>query len=166
MTGGPNLLFTQSSPAFAWSSVVASAPPVAGGVGGPSVAPGVTTTGAPAGPAGGAAPAPSPFGGSGFLYMMVALLVVMILMSTLTGRKEKKKREELMRSLGRHDKVQTIGGIIGTIIEVRDDEVVLKVDESSGTRVTFAKSAVTGVLKKHERAERSSSEREPAAAGT
>lgn len=164
MTGGPNLFFTQSSPTLAWSGIVASAPPVAGGVGGPSVSPGATTA-APGTPAGGAPPA-NPFGGSGFLFMMVALLVVMILMSTLTGRKEKKKREELMRSLGRHDKVQTIGGIIGTIIEVRDDEVVLKVDESSGTRVTFAKSAVSGVLKKYERVERNSSEREPAAAGT
>lgn len=166
MTGGPNLLFTQSSPTLAWTGVVASAPPVAGGVGGPSAAPGATTTGAPAVPAGGAAPAPSPFGSSSFLFMMVALLVVMILMSTLTGRKEKKKREELMRSIGRHDKVQTIGGIIGTVVEVRDDEVVLKVDEASGTRVTFAKSAVSGVLKKYERVERNSNEREPAAVGT
>jgi preprotein translocase subunit YajC len=49
----------------------------------------------------------------------------------LGGRKEKKKRAALMASLKKHDKVQTVGGIIGTVVELTAEEVVLRVDETS-----------------------------------
>lgn len=129
-----------------WSQpmpLLASAPPVAGSGGGSA------TTGAqPLGPApGSGTPPPSPFGGS-FLFMMIALLAVMIIISTMTGRKEKRKRQELLNSIARHDRVQTIGGVIGTVTDLRDDEIVLRVDDATGTKITFAKSAVQGVLKK------------------
>lgn len=100
-------------------------------------------TGAPGAPT---AP-PSPFGG-GLLFAMLGMLVLMIFMSTWSARKEKKKRAELMDSLARYDRVQTIGGVIGTIVELKDSEIVLKVDENTNTKITFAKSAVQGVLKK------------------
>ena len=53
-----------------------------------------------------------------------------------------------LRALGRlgHDTVQTIGGVIGSIVEVKNDSVVLKVDESSNTRITFSRSAIQQVL--------------------
>ena len=51
-----------------------------------------------------------------------------------------------MASLAKGSKVQTIGGILGTVVEVRDDELIVKVDENSNTRLRFAKSAVTTVL--------------------
>ena len=42
---------------------------------------------------------------------------------------------------------RTLGrGPIGTIVSVKDDEVVLKVDESSNTKMIFIKSAVQRVL--------------------
>lgn len=88
--------------------------------------------------------------GSGWFIMVfpLLLLVVMILMTTMSQRKEKKKRTELLSSLATHDKVQTSGGIIGTVVEIRDDEVVLRVDEVSNTRIRFAKTAILGVLSK------------------
>ena len=51
-----------------------------------------------------------------------------------------------MSAIKKHDRVQTIGGVIGAIVEVKPDEVVLKVDESSNTRITFARSAIQQVL--------------------
>lgn len=67
---------------------------------------------------------------------------------TLFGqRKERKRRESLLGAIKKHDRVQTIGGIIGSVVEVKPDVVVLKVDESSNTRMTFAKSAVQQILK-------------------
>ena len=44
--------------------------------------------------------------------------------------------------------MQTVGGLLGTIVELRDDEVVLKIDESTGTRAHVARSAVQAILKK------------------
>jgi preprotein translocase subunit YajC len=104
------------------------------------------TTGEPAaaGPGGGPAPQ-SPFGGQ-FLLVMVLLLVGMIVFSIFGQRRERKKREAMISAIKKHDRVQTIGGVIGSIVEVKSDQVVLKVDESSNTRITFARSAVQQVL--------------------
>ena len=72
----------------------------------------------------------------------------MILTTVFGGRKEKKRRAALLGSLAKYDRVVTSGGMIGTIVEVKDDEVVIKVDESTNTKVHFSKSAVQSVLKR------------------
>ena len=80
---------------------------------------------------------------------MGPLLLVMIFVigfSMLSSRKEKKRREQLLASIKKGEKVLTIGGIIGTIAEVRDDEVVLRVDENSNTRMRFTRSSIQQVL--------------------
>lgn len=86
--------------------------------------------------------------GKFFLPMMVALFGFMILTTVFGGRKEKKRRAELLNSLAKYDRVVTSGGMIGTIVEVQDDEVVIKVDESTNTKVHFSKSAVQSILKR------------------
>lgn len=96
--------------------------------------------------------------------ILIAVLGFMIVMSMMTGRRERKKREQMLSSIARHDRVQTVGGVIGTVVEVRDDEIVLKVDESTNTRIHFARSAVQNVLKKG-RESRESKAEEPAEAG-
>lgn len=100
-------------------------------------------------PQGVAPQAPPGAGGSlTFMFLLFGLLMFMIFMSMMAGRKEKKRRAELLSSLQTNDRVQTIGGVIGTIVELRDDEVVLRVDESTNTRIRFAKAAVQQVLSK------------------
>lgn len=108
----------------------------------PAAPAGTASQGAPVGPSTGAPPA-SPFGGQ-FLFLMVGVMALMIFMQVMTGRKEKKKRAELMASMKRGDKVQTIGGIIGTIAEIRDDDMVLKLEEG---KVRVTRSSVATVLK-------------------
>jgi preprotein translocase subunit YajC len=103
-------------------------------------------------PAGGGMP-PAQGGGAGMLLlplMLLGFLVFMIVMQVWTGKKEKKKRDELMSSLGRNDKVMTTGGIVGHIAEIHDQELVIRTDESSNTRIRVVKSAVASVLKKSE----------------
>jgi preprotein translocase subunit YajC len=95
---------------------------------------------------GGGPPPQGPFGGT-FMLMLLGLFAFMIIMSMMAGRKEKKQMREMLASLTRHDRIMTNGGIIGVITEVRDDEIVLKVDEATNTRIRFAKSAVKTVLK-------------------
>lgn len=88
----------------------------------------------------------APGGMKMMLPLLFGLMIFMVVTSMLSGRKEKKKRAELMSNLKRRDKVQTIGGIIGTIAEIKSDEVVLKVDHGSQTRIRFARSAIQQVL--------------------
>jgi preprotein translocase subunit YajC len=97
------------------------------------------------GTSGGGATSGSPFNPT-FLFLMLGLLVLMIVFSTMGPRREKKRREAMLSTIAKHDRVQTVGGVIGSIVEVKPDSVVLKVDESSNTRITFAKSAIQQVL--------------------
>lgn len=82
-----------------------------------------------------------------FFYFIIILFIGMILMQIFAGRKEKKRREAMLGGLKRHDRVQTVGGMIGTIAEIREGEVVLKVDESNNTKIRMSRSSVQQVLK-------------------
>ncbi|MHC5114744.1 MAG: preprotein translocase subunit YajC [Planctomycetota bacterium] len=108
--------------------------------------PGAAGTGAAGG--GGAAPG-NPFG-SQFMLFALVILVVMIVVSTIGPRRERKRKEAMLSAIKKHDRVQTIGGVIGAIVEVKPDFVVLKVDESSNTRMTFARSAIQQVISSKE----------------
>src|SRR5262245_20468582 len=112
---------------------------------------GVPTQGSPSptGPASGGGPA-NPFGGM-FWILIPALLLVMILPS-LGQKKQQKQRNQMLADLKRNDRVLTTGGIVGSVIEIYDTEVVLRVDESSNTRIRFAKAAVQQVLQSRDTA--------------
>jgi preprotein translocase subunit YajC len=87
--------------------------------------------------------------GPNFMNMMLLIVLFMAVMMIFTGRankKEKKKRAEMIAQLKKGSRVQTIGGIIGSVVEVRENEVVVKVDENANTRIKFARSAVQSVL--------------------
>ena len=45
----------------------------------------------------------------------------------------------------RGDEIQTIGGIIGKVVDPKEDRVLVKVDESSNTKIWFARSAIATV---------------------
>jgi len=100
------------------------------------------------GNSGGTGTQPGPGGGSLLPMMLFGFLIFMVLTMVMSGRKEKRKRAELLSSLAKHDKVQTAGGMIGTIAEIKGEEVVLKVDESTNTKIRFNRSSVTAILKK------------------
>src|SRR5690606_4607490 len=98
-------------------------------------------------PTGGASNPPAGGGMQMIWMIMLPMLLLLIVSSVMSGRKEKKKRAELMASLKKHDKVQTVGGIIGTVVELGADEVVLRVDDTSKTRIRFSRSAIQQILR-------------------
>lgn len=75
-------------------------------------------------------------GGMGsFLIMMVLIFVVMYF---LMIRPQQKKQKELVKfrdSLQKGDKVVTIGGIYGTVAEIKEKVVLLEVDNNVKIRV-------------------------------
>jgi preprotein translocase subunit YajC len=85
-----------------------------------------------------------PLGGN-FFTMLMLLLVGMIVFSFFGGRKQKKKRAAMIDSLQKHDQVLTRGGVFGTIVDVKSDRVVLKIDESSNTRITVLRDSIEQV---------------------
>jgi len=53
----------------------------------------------------------------------------------------------MMASIKKNDQVRTSGGIIGSVVEVKPDVVILKVDENSNTKITVARGKIEAVLK-------------------
>lgn len=60
--------------------------------------------------------------------------------------KRQKETKAMLGALKKGDRVVTIGGIRGTIFSIKDDAVVLKVDDN--TKIQFSRSAVGSVLEK------------------
>ncbi len=100
----------------------------------------------PGGGAGSTAPPPGGFG-SFMLPMMLLVVVFMIFSTMMSSRREKKRAAEMLGALKRGDRVLTAGGMIGTVHEVREDSIVLRVDDVSGAKAHFTRGAVQQVLK-------------------
>jgi preprotein translocase subunit YajC len=84
--------------------------------------------------------------------IFVGLLIVMMYMMLFRGpRKRQQEHNQMVQSLEKNDKVRTIGGIIGTVVDVREDEIVLKVDESNNTKIRIAPSAIGKNLTKEKK---------------
>ncbi|QYR23408.1 preprotein translocase subunit YajC [Paenibacillus sp. sptzw28] len=58
-------------------------------------------------------------------------------------QRKSKQRNQMLSQLKKGDKVVTIGGMHGTILEITDDIVVLRVNDA--TKITFDRSAVNNV---------------------
>lgn len=80
------------------------------------------------------------------IFLMLLILVVFYFFMIRSKRQQDQKRQEMLGTLKKGDRVQTIGGILGSVIEAREDEVVVKVDESSNTKIRFARSAIHRVV--------------------
>jgi len=80
------------------------------------------------------------------IMLMVFLFVLMYFMLFRAPKKRQQEQQKMVASLKKNDRVRTIGGILGTIIDVRDDEIVLKIDEANNTKIRIIPSAVAQVL--------------------
>ncbi len=85
----------------------------------------------------------SPWSSFIFLGLMVVLLYFMMFRGP---KKRQQQQEQMVKSLKKNDRVQTIGGIFGTILDVTDTEVTLKIDESNNTKIKVTPSAIHKVL--------------------
>jgi preprotein translocase subunit YajC len=79
--------------------------------------------------------------------MILGVLLALIVSTLLGGRREKKKYEQIMSSIKKNDQVRTVGGIIGSVVEVKPDVVVLKIDENSNTKITVVRTKIEAVMK-------------------
>jgi preprotein translocase subunit YajC len=84
-------------------------------------------------------------GGLGsMLPMLLAMFAIIYFFMIRPEQKKSKERQKLISALKKGDKVLTAAGIMGTVSNVKDTTVMVKIAES--TTVEFAKSAITTVL--------------------
>ena len=83
------------------------------------------------------AAAPAAQGGGWSMWIMLALIfVVMWFFMIRPQRKQQKELQNFRDALKKGDKVVTIGGIYGTIAEVKEDSVLIEVDSNVKIRVS------------------------------
>ncbi len=79
--------------------------------------------------------APAQGGQGGFWLMIILMFVVMWLFMIRPQRKQQKELEQFRAALKKGDKIITAGGIYGTIDEVKEKYVVIKVDGETKLRI-------------------------------
>lgn len=93
----------------------------------------------------------------GVWFPLILVLGVFYYFMFRSQRTERQKHQSMLNSLKRGDRVQTIGGILGAVVDVRENEVILKVDENANVRVRFNRSAIKEVLSRGDANETKSS---------
>jgi preprotein translocase subunit YajC len=111
-----------------------------------------SSTGAPGGTSGPSGTPPQRLGGPyTSLLLMVLVFAVMYVLLLRGPRKQQQQQKQMVQSLKKNDRVRTIGGIYGTVMDVKGDEVILKIDETTNTKIHISTSAIGKNLSQDEK---------------
>lgn len=77
---------------------------------------------------------------------LILIALIFYLFIFRSKRRDDRKRKDMLADLKKGDRIQTIGGIMGTVVEARDTDILVKVDESSNTKIRFSRSAIHRVI--------------------
>nr|WP_240489133.1 preprotein translocase subunit YajC [Cohnella thermotolerans] len=97
------------------------------------------------------------------LLPFVLMFVIFYFLLIRPQQRKSKERNAMLRALKKGDRVTTIGGLHGTIAEITDDTVVLKVNDV--TKLTFDRSAINNVTARSEAKAETKSESKAEAKG-
>lgn len=78
----------------------------------------------------------------GMLPMLLIMIGVFYFMMIRPENKRKKEAEEMRSSMKNGDKITTIGGIVGTVVDVKSDTFVIETGADQ-VRIEFAKWALS-----------------------
>ncbi len=100
-----------------------------------------------------AAPAATTTGASGMLAQFLPFLMIAVIFYFLIMRPQQKKQKEhqaMIDAVSINDEVYTNGGMRGIVVNIKKDKdlIVLRVDDTTGTKIEFQRSAIATVIKK------------------
>jgi preprotein translocase subunit YajC len=90
-----------------------------------------------------------------FLIMMAVIFAIIYFLMILPQRKKQKETQNMLSNMKKGDKVLTIGGMLGTVGNVKDTTVMVKIAEN--TVVELKKSAIASIV--NEEKERADAEK-------
>lgn len=76
---------------------------------------------------------------------LILIFVVFYFLVILPQKKQQKKHAEMIKNIKKNDEVVTIGGIHGTVVNIKEKTFVVRVDDNA--KIEIDKSAVSSVLK-------------------
>jgi len=86
---------------------------------------------------------PDPGSGLGTtIVMMLVMVGVFYFMLIRPENKRKKEAQNMRASVKNGDKITTIGGVVGTVVSVKDDKIVMETSADQ-VRIEFAKWAIS-----------------------
>ena len=88
-------------------------------------------------------PAPNPLAGFIPILLIFAIFYFILIRPQ---QKQQQKHQEMISKLTKNDEVVTNGGIHGTVVNVDEQAVTLRVDDN--TRIKFQKNVISYVKKK------------------
>ena len=80
--------------------------------------------------------------GMSSIIMLVVMFGVMYFLMIRPENKRKKEAEQMRSSVRKGDKITTIGGIIGTVVDVKENNIVIETSADQ-VRIEFAKWAIS-----------------------
>ena len=81
-------------------------------------------------------------GGMTSIIMIVAMIAVFYFLMIRPENKRKKEAEQMRSAVKTGDEIVTIGGIIGTVVSVKDEKIVMETSADQ-VRIEFAKWAIS-----------------------
>ncbi len=81
-------------------------------------------------------------GMGGTLFMMIIMIAVFYFMLIRPENKRKKEAEQMRSSVKKGDKITTIGGIVGTVVDVKENNIVIETSADQ-VRMELAKWALS-----------------------
>lgn len=106
--------------------------------------------------------AANPFGGYTMIIMLVVFFAVFYFMILRPENKKKKEQEELRNSVRKGDQITTIGGIIGKVVNLKDDKIVIETGEDEVRLEMMKWSVMTNNTAEKEKGKRAAEAREAA----
>lgn len=88
--------------------------------------------------------ASSGLGSLGGLALPILFFIVLYFLMIVPNQRKQKKWQEMLGKIKSGDRVTTNGGIRGTVLSVKDDSVILRV-QPDGVKLEFVKSAIAAV---------------------
>jgi len=96
--------------------------------------------------AGDAVPPPSSLENLKFPLFIGVIFLIFYFLILRPQSKQEKERRRMLGALKKHDRVVTSGGLYGTVVDVREGELTLRISENPDVRVRVTRAAVADVV--------------------
>ena len=87
----------------------------------------------------------------GLILPLLMMFLVFYFLIIRPQKKQQRKMSEMLAGLQVGDKIVTIGGVVGKITKIKDDEVIIETGAGTDkSHIKFQKAAISTVLTIHE----------------
>ncbi len=80
-----------------------------------------------------------------FLPLLIIMFAIMYFLIIRPQKQKEKKRLAMISNVRKQDKIVTTGGMHGVVTSVKENEVIVRVDDAKDVKLRIDKSAITSI---------------------